>query len=237
MSQNPTDDVHQHSGWLIPLGFICLVAILSGLMLLYYLRPGPRDAVPVGDARAVSLSVAGLRLTVPANYIKSAAARAGGNQKALSLVAVLPDMAGYSQADGKLFDTNAPDSPVINILLRDGRALAPADRMARIYRPFLVDGTGVAGSFGLTRYDFKSDSGYARTELFAGQSGGALVLLLCEKPMPDLASPNCIATDRPFAAGVSLSYRFKRAYLSRWALIASNVSMLLTRFEASHQPR
>lgn len=234
MSQDRSDDVHQHSGWLIPLGFVILVAVLCALMLLYYLRPGPRDAVPVGDARAVSLSVGGLPLTVPANYIKSRAARSGGPQAALSLVALLPDMAGYSKAQGKLFDNNAPDSPVIDILLHGGSTMAPADRLARIYRPFLVDAAGVAGSFGLTRYDFQSDSGYARNELFTGQSDGALVLLLCEKPMPDLASPNCIATDRPFAPGVALSYHFKRAYLSRWALIASNVNSLLAHFKATH---
>lgn len=234
MSQTPSEDIHQHSGWLIPLGFLILVGVLSGLMMLYYLRPGPHDTVPEGDARTVSLTVAGLKLNIPANYIKSADARRGGDQKALSLVALLPDLTGYSQAEGKLFDTNAPDSPVINILLHGGAALVPADRMARVYRHFLADGTGVAGSFALTRYVFRADSGYARTELFAGQSGGALVLLLCEKPMPDLASPNCIATDRPFAPGVNLSYRFKRAYLSRWATISNNVNMLLEHFEALH---
>lgn len=234
MSQTPSEDIHQHSGWLIPLGFLVLVGVLSGLMMLYYLRPGPHDAVPEGDARTVSLTVAGLKLNVPANYIKSADARRGGDQAVLSLVALLPDLTGYSAAQGKLFDTNAPDSPVINILLHGGTALAPADRMARIYRPFLVNGTGVAGNFALTRYAFKADSGYARTELFAGRSGGALVLLLCEKPMPDLSSPNCIATDRPYVPGVSLSYRFKRAYLSRWSMIANSVNMLLENFKAKN---
>lgn len=234
MSQNQPDDIHQHSGWWIPLGFALLVAVLCALMLLYYLRPGPHDADPVGDARAVSLSVAGLELTVPANYIKSAAARSGGPQTALSLIALLPDMTGYSQAGGKLFDTNAPDSPVINILIHGGNALPPADRMARIYRPFLADSVGVPGSFGLTRYTFQAGSGYARNELFTGQSGRDLVLFLCEKPMPDLASPNCIATDRPFAPGVSVSYRFKRAYLSRWPTITNNINILLVKFKASH---
>ena len=73
MSQTSSEDVHQHSGWLIPLGFLALILLLSGLFLLYYLRPGPHDAVPDGDMRMVSLSVGNAHFEVPANYIKTAA--------------------------------------------------------------------------------------------------------------------------------------------------------------------
>jgi hypothetical protein len=234
MSQTSSDDVHQHSGWLIPLAFLALILLLSGLFLLYYLRPGPRDAVPDGDVRMVALSVEGRDFQVPANYIKTAAARRGGAQKTLALVALLPGLAGYSAADAKRFASNAPDSPVINILLRGGRSLAPDMRLARIYRPALAD-NGVQGSFDLTRYSFRAGSGYERNDLFAGHGAQGLVLLLCEKPLPDFPSPNCIAVDRPLGDGVNLSYRFKRAYLSRWAGIATGVDGLLKRF--SVQPR
>lgn len=229
MSQIPSDDLHQHSGWWFPLGFLALVLLLSGLFLLYYLRPGPRDSVPDGNARMVALSVQGHAFNVPANYIKTRAARAGGEQKSLTLVALLPDLTGYSAADAKQFSSNAPDSPVINILLRGGRSLSPDLRLARVYRPALAD-NGVPGSFGLTRYSFRAGSGYERNDLFAGQGGHGLVLLLCEKPLPDFPSPNCIAVDRPLVDGVNLSYRFKRAYLSRWAPIATSVDGLLRRF-------
>jgi len=32
-------EIHQHSGWLIPLGVILVILALSGMFLLYYLRP------------------------------------------------------------------------------------------------------------------------------------------------------------------------------------------------------
>ena len=60
--------------------------------------------------------------------------------------------------------------------------------------------------------------------------GAGQLLLLCERPAQDLPSPNCLAIDRPVAPGVNLSYRFKRAQLSRWQDIAGDVDRLVARF-------
>jgi hypothetical protein len=188
MSQTSSEDVHQHSGWLIPLGFLALILLLSGLFLLYYLRPGPHDAVPDGDMRMVSLSVGNAHFEVPANYIKTAAARKGGPQKTLPLVALLPDLTGYSAAEARRFSGNAPDSPLINILLRGGPSLSPDARLTRIYRPALAD-HGVQGSFGLTRYGFRAGSGYERNDLFAGQGPYGLVLFCATSRCPIFPAP------------------------------------------------
>ncbi len=61
-----------------------------------------------------------------------------------------------------------------------------------------------------------------------GDHGGPL--LLCERPAPDLASPNCLAIDRPIAQGVNLSYRFKRAHLASWREIGDGVNRLISGF-------
>jgi len=34
------EEIHQHSGWVIPLAFLAVIAILSAIFLLYDLRPG-----------------------------------------------------------------------------------------------------------------------------------------------------------------------------------------------------
>jgi hypothetical protein len=77
------DEIHQHSGWLIPLGFLAVIMVLSGLFLLYDLRPGPgpRGGRTADDA-PVQLTVRGLKLTVPANYIDSSEARGEGGRRA-----------------------------------------------------------------------------------------------------------------------------------------------------------
>ena len=236
MSQPGSDqaEIHQHSGWLIPLGLALVILALCGAFLLYDLRPANglfRNNAPTADASNVAVAVRGVKFTIPGNYLDSRATRRGGDLDVLGLSALLPDMRGYSTADAALFQSNAADSPVVHLLLRgDTNGLSGADRLARIYMPYVSDPKGMPEQFGLTRYTFRADTGYERNDLYVGSSGAGQLLLLCERPAQDLPSPNCLAIDRPVAPGVNLSYRFKRAQLSRWQDIAGGVDRLVASF-------
>ena len=89
----------------------------------------------------------------------------------------------------------------------------------------------VAGPFDLRQYSFAPESGYEKNDLFVGGNGQRLLLLLCERAATNLPSPNCQATDRPLAGGASYSFRFKRAYLSRWREVSAGVDALIGRFK------
>ncbi len=225
-------EFHRHSGWLIPLGLFTVIAALSGIFLLYDLRPVPgpfRDNRPTAAGTMVRISIRGLKLKVPARYIESRAARGGGDQDVVPLFAALPDMRGYSDAEAALFAGNAADLPVVHLLLRaDTNSLDMKSRLARIYMPYITDSNGEDGSFALTRYTFRADSGYGRDDLYAANGGETL--LLCERPAQDIPSPNCLAIDRPVAPGVNLSYRFKRAQLSHWRDIGEGANRLIAGF-------
>lgn len=226
------ENVHQHSGWLIPFALLFAILLLSGLILGWYLRPGPRTpAPPSGQSTSVVLRVRGTPFAIPANYIANAAARNGGDQQSLALVALFPSFRGYSDAESRLFAGNAPDSPVIHLSLRGNPSdMDAATRLARIYMPYIADPRGAAGPFGLTQYRFRDGSGYEQNDLFAGQGEQGLVLLLCERASAELPSPNCIAIDRPLARDLGFSYRFKRAWLARWREMSSGVNGLIGRF-------
>ena len=229
------EDIHRHSGWLIPAAFLFAVMLLSGLLLSWYLRPGPKaPAALTGQSDLVPVSLAGLGLELPANYIQNPAARAGGDQDSLALAALFPSWEGYSPEIGRQFQGNAPDSGVIRILLRrDGNVMDAPTRLARIYGPYLATPDGVAGLFDLRQYSFVGNSGYEKNDLFVGRSGQRLLLLLCERPAANLPSPNCQVTDRQLADGVSYSFRFKRAYLARWREVSAGVDRLIARFRKS----
>jgi len=236
MSQSGREvgEIRQHSGWLILPGLVLVVLALCLIVLLYDLRPGTglfRNS-PTADASTVSLSVRGVRFRMPGNYLDSRATRRGGDLDVITFSAILPDMRGYSAADAGVFLNNAADSPVIHLILRgDTDTLSAADRLARIYMPYVDDPKGTPAPFGLIRYGFRTGTGYERNDLYAGISGGGLLLLLlCERPAQNLPSPNCLAIDRPVAQGVSLSYRFKSAQLSRWRDIAAGVDKLVAGF-------
>ena len=223
-------EIHRHSGWLIPLAVAGVIAALCAAFLLYYLRPTPgalRDDRPTGETTVVDIHVHGLRLHVPARYIASRAARAGGDLDQVSLFAALPDMRGYSEFEAPLFAGNAADSPIVRLLIHaDRNGLDPQSRLNRVYMPYIADAKGEAAPFELTRYTFRSDSGYRRDDLFVGKDGA----LLCELPAQDVPSPNCLAIDRTVSPGVSLSYRFKRAQLARWQRITQGVDRLMAEF-------
>ncbi len=233
-STGQKDEIHRHSGWVIPAAFFCAILLLSGLFLGWYLRPGLKPAAaPTGQSTMVQVSVRGTAFAIPANYIESAAARAGGEMESVALAALFPSWAGYSDSEARLFAGNAPDSPVIHLSLRgDPNALDGRARLDRIYRPYISNPAGAAGPFGLTQYGFAGDSGYVRDDLFAGENDKGLVLLLCERASAELPSPNCLAIDRPLAKNLSFSYRFKRAYLARWRELSSGVGTLIARFES-----
>lgn len=233
MSNIHQQKVYRHSGWLIPLIFGVTILLLSGLFLGWYLRPGPRTpATPTGQSNIVELAVRGAAFAIPANYIQSPAARAGGDQNNLALAALFPSLRGYSDSEARLFQENAADSPVIHINLRGGAGnLDAKTRLARVYGPYVTNPDGMPGPFGLTQYAFRPDSGYARNDLFAGRGAGGLMLFLCERAADDLTSPNCLAIDQPLERNLSFSYRFKRAYLARWREISGGVSGLVRKFE------
>src|SRR5689334_2069200 len=103
------EEVHRHSGWLIPAAFFFAILLLSGLFLGWYLRPGPRSqGAPTGQSGLVELHVHGTAFAVPANYVEDARARAGGDMEALTLVALFPSWQGYSEDQARQFASNAP---------------------------------------------------------------------------------------------------------------------------------
>jgi hypothetical protein len=228
-----SDDVHQHSGWLIPLGLAIAILGFCGLFLGWYLRPGPKAGVALtGQSNIVRVAVRGVSFAIPANFIENSAGRAGGDQDSIAVAALFPSFRGYSDADAHLFAGNAPDQPVIHLVLRgDPNNLGPQARLARLYMPYITDPKGTVGPFGLTQYGFRNESGYEQNDLFAGQGEKGLLLFLCERASGALPSPNCVVMDRPMADRLGFTYRFKRAYLSRWREMASGVNQLIARFE------
>ena len=129
-SASHREQIHRHSGWLIPGIFFFALMLLSGLLLGWYLRPGLKPSQPpTGQSNRVTVTIGGVSLSIPANFIESSTARTGGEMDAITLAALFPSWHGYSQAEAGLFLGNAPDSLVIRLSLRgDPNSLEPRER-------------------------------------------------------------------------------------------------------------
>lgn len=232
------DTVKQRSGWLIPIAVFVVTAVLSAVILLLYLAPTPASFIeehpsPTSRADPISLSVNGLRLTIPANYIIYASARQGGPRKDVALFTTYPDFKGYSDWESSTFTSNAADSPVIYMLVREEDLdLKEADRLQRIFLAYVVDPAGKPGPFGLTEYTFRDDSnsGYRSQDLFVGQDAHGPIVMQCDRFSQQDLSPSCLRDVR-VKHGVALTYRFKRAHLANWHEIADGIAGLIAQFK------
>lgn len=235
--ENLDDTIRQRSGWLIPIGVFAITALLSAMLLLFYLAPTPTSFIeehpaPTSREDPISLSVGNVNLTIPANFILYKSARQGGPRKDVALVTTFPDFRGYSDWQSQLFAGNPPDSPVIYLLIREEPLnLTEAERLQRIYLDFVTDPAGKPGPFGLTQYTFRDDSGYRGEDLFVGETQSAPVVLRCVRFSQQVPSPSCLR-DVLLKHGVALSYRFKRAHLADWHAIANGVDALIQSFRA-----
>ena len=235
--RNAEDTVKQRSGWLIPLAVFVVTAVLSALFLLFYLAPTPTSFIeehqsPTTRTEPVQISVGGLSLDVPANYLLYARARRGGQMKQVEIFAKFPDFHGYSDWESQTFNGNGPDSPIIYMLIREEPFnLEEDERLKRIYLNYVADPEGKPGPFDLTEFMFRDDSGYRGEDLFVGDVRGHPVVMRCVRFSPEVPSPSCLRDVR-LSGGVALSYRFKRAQLANWRDIAAGVSGLVRSFTA-----
>ena len=225
----------ERSGWVIPLAVFFTTACLSAFALAYYFAPAAPGLIqeqpaPTDATRPIEASIAAERLRVPANYILFASARRGGAMQQLAMIAILPDLEGYTLGAAADFTGNAPDSRVVNILLKTGRPVLPEQqRLDRIYLIQSDNPAGKAGPYGLKQYTFRADSGYHEQDMFVGTTDTGPVVLLCAKISPDIAAPSCMR-DFPLHDGLSISYRFRRAHLAEWRTLDSGVRALLAKF-------
>jgi hypothetical protein len=230
------DTVKQRSGWLIPIAVFVVTAVLSAIILLLYLAPTPASFIeehpsPTARTDPVSLTVNGLALTIPSDFIIYASARRGGARKDVALFTTFPDFRGYSDKDAAAFAGNAADSPAVFMLIREEKLdLREADRLQRIFLTYVVDPAGKSGPFGLMEYTFRDDSGYRGKDLFVGQGPHGPVVMQCDRLGQQNTSPSCLRDVR-IRRGVALTYRFKRTQLADWREIADGVEGLAADFK------
>jgi hypothetical protein len=235
-SDDTDQTVRKRSGWLIPLGVMLIILVLSGLFLLFYLFPAPpplfaEQQNPTSSTSIVELEVGSVKLWIPQNYLEFDSGRQGGRRREVALWAKMPDLTGWSNWDASAFADNSPNSKVVYMSIRADRvSLSEADRIRRIYLSYVADPRGAPGPYGLTMFTFRPETGYRNEDLFVGHAESGLVVMHCARLGPNVPSPNCLR-DLQLAKGVTVTYRFKRAKLQHWREVADTVVRLIATFE------
>ena len=224
-----------HSGWQFLLWFCLIAIVICALILLYYILPAPIAWIearpdPTSGTRPVHLNVGGKQFLIPANYIIYSDERQGGQHLRVILAALMPDFHGYSRAEAWQFTNDGAQSRVVHLRIwADNLALSEPAQLHRVLLTFVTSPHGQPGPFGLTQYRFRHDNGYRGQDLFVGVYDGQTIVLRCWRIVSTNHAPDCMR-DLRLGHNVSLSYRFKRTYLSQWRQIAQGVSRLVAGF-------
>ena len=233
--QDMNSTISPRSGWLLPLAVFAVTAVLSAIVLGYYLVPAPISFIeehpePTAKTDLVFLSVNGMRLAIPANYIVYRRTRLGGARDDVDLFASLPHFHGYSDANSQEFASDSANSAIVYMLVRATPiGMGETERLQRIYMNFIVDPKGQPGPYGLTEYRFRDDSGYRDQDLFVGAVRGRIAVFRCERAGPRVPGPSC-TRDIKLKRTVALAFRFKRDRLADWRNISDGVSALIQTF-------
>jgi len=223
----------KRSGWLVPLAVFVASACASSVVLVYYFAfrtslPAQERPVLTDSTRSVAFSLGNAALHVPANYIPLPSVRRGGPVKELGLIAILPNLRGYSLDEAQDFTAN--DSRIVALTLRAGQTVLPEqDQFDQLYAEQMQDPEGQEGPFGLKQYEFREGSAYRAKDLLVGTTDNGRTLLLCGKITPENMTPSCLRV-MPLMHGFSLTYRFKRAQLSQWQSMDAAVRGLIAAF-------
>ena len=225
------------AGWLVPLGVFLFVAAASAIVLAS-MRFGPAVALfrespaPTDSNEAVAAVIGQTRFHIPANYVLYASARRGGAMRELEMIALLPDMQGYSLDAAQEFANTGPDSRVLNFTIReDVRPASDEERLEQIYFPLVESRKPASGPSGLMRYAFGDTAGnaYAGKELLVGQTTGGLTILVCTREDAESEAPSCEG-DAQISENLALTYRFRRTQLERWRDIDSSLRAITGAF-------
>ncbi len=222
------------SEWFAPLVLGLGAAFIVGFILLLVfivnppLRELPKSEQPLFDLspEPVELTFGSLHLRIPKNYLR----RHENNE--ILLHALLPDMAPYQQNNWWLFEDKSPAARLVQIrFLQEKGRHSEEQRFTHFYLKKLRPGDQAQVPSGLTHYLFKPSAKRDNEDLFTGKDRqNRHLLYLCFRPSALSIAPNCSRTF-PFAANISLTYRFKRAHLKNWREIDDRVQDLIKKFD------
>lgn len=165
------------------------------------------------------------RLALAANTIRFEGQRQNGGAERVDLYLLWPEMTGYSTETRRRFDDlTLRDSLIFLQVSQSTMSRDMSGRLEPIYR-HLLETQGQAGPAGLTRYDFKSGTGYDGESLFTGNlSDGTSYAIRCLLPerQEDAGGSDC-QRDIHVGEDLTVLYRFPSTLLSDWEAIDLSV--------------
>ncbi|MEX0852900.1 MAG: hypothetical protein WD036_06410 [Bauldia sp.] len=182
-----------------------------------------------GDTRSVALSIAGETLSIPANMIRLAAARRGGDLSRVDLVLHWPALEGYSAALAEDFKNSSAAAAVVYATLSPRETPLDANaRLDSVYARLFV-GKPLSGPAGLVGRRLGEGSGYEAEIVYFTPGGPRPFVARCLVESTAEVPATCLR-DIEFGSGLTLLYRFDRTLLDEWRGLDAGIQTLAAGF-------
>ena len=204
---------------------VVLIVGLRAAMNAYY-----ESAVLSGftaDTTPVELVMAGEPLAIPANMIRSARTRRGGDTERVELAVHWPSLGGFSEDLAEVFRGESGSSPVIYLSISAREMAADSTgRLADVYARFFV-GPASPGPNGLVGRQLSDESGYGGEIIYFTPAEAYPFVARCIAD-PEAGVPATCLRDINVGGNLMLLYRFDRSLLAEWAELDAGMRGLAT---------
>ena len=182
-----------------------------------------------GKPKPVEIGIGEADLVIPANLIRFPTDRRGGYVTAVDLLLLWPDLEGYSDARSKEFRDTSPEAPLLYVTITE--ADTPLDSTTRLPTIYSRHFTGppVSGPGHLIGRRMAADSPY-RDEMvyYQPRSETPFVVRCLAQATPEIPA-TCIR-EVAIGQGLTMIYRFNRAWLRDWSRIEAQLVALSASF-------
>ena len=181
-----------------------------------------------GKPSPVAVTIGSEALVIPANLIRFPTDRRGGLVTAVDLLILWPSLDGFSEERAKEFRDGSPLAPLVYVTITEAETpLDSTTRLADIYSLYFT-GAAVAGP-GLVGRHMDSGSAYRGEIVYFEPHAAEPYVVRCLAEETEEIPATCIR-EVNIGHGLTMLYRFNRAWLGDWPTMDDRLGRLVSQF-------
>jgi hypothetical protein len=182
-----------------------------------------------GKPLPVAVTVGNASLVIPANLIRSPTDRRGGLVTAMDLLVHWPTLDGFSEERAEVFRDGSPRAPLIYVTITESEApLEATKRLGEIYSLYF-DGPAFPGPGNLVGRRMGSESAYRGEIVYYQPRAAEPYVVRCLAEETEEIPATCLR-EVNIGHGLTMLYRFNRAWLDDWRTMDDRLKRLVSQF-------
>lgn len=217
--------------------FLLLLAVIVGIAWLAWAINDAigryHDSIALkglkGKPSPVEVTVGDATLVIPANLIRFPADRRGGLVTAVDLLLDWPDLEGFSEQRAAVFRDGSPLAPLIYVTITEAEtSLDSTSRLADLYSRYFT-GPAFPGPGHLVGRHMDPASAYRGEIVYFQPRAAEPYAVRCLAEETDEIPATCIR-EVNIGGGLTMIYRFNRAWLADWRSMDDRLRRLVSDF-------